>query len=266
MGQRDHCTECGLEDFVFNFLLGVFQSIFGLKEPLFRVLQWDGGHQKMSGSESRALAVLKAARTDETFSSIYLYDETVQTVREPVPRRKYRLHGWEHLEQGVNQHQEGDKETVVSLPRLYFQIADSIVLHMTRRFADMEHLSFFRVRDNTSFASFCKPATFPSSELAQLIKTYPLFDEPKLRNELCTLYNKLFHKPPGELIQLLIEDDLQGTLSKVYKLLQLMILTIPATSTSAECSFSCLKRIKTSSFFFKPVWTGQTCQPSQNIH
>ena len=76
-----------------------------------------------------------------------------------------------------------------------------------------------------------------------MIKTYSFFDEQKLRNELHTLYNRLFHKPQGDLIQLLIEDDLQGTLSEVYKLLQLM-LTIPATSTSAECSFSCLKRIK----------------------
>lgn len=93
----------------------------------------------------------------------------------------------------------------------------------------------------------CKPAAFPSRELAQLISTYPVFDEQKLRNELHTVYNnKLFHRPPTELLQLLIEDDLQlqDTLSEVCKLLQLM-LTIPATSTSAERSFSCLKRIKT---------------------
>ncbi|KAL2083744.1 hypothetical protein ACEWY4_021517 [Coilia grayii] len=90
-----------------------------------------------------------------------------------------------------------------------------------------------------------KPAAFPSNELLQLTKTYPFFDEQRLRNELRSLYNnELFHKSPGELLQLFIEDDLQSTLSEVYKLLQLM-LTIPATSTSAERSFSCLKRIKT---------------------
>ncbi|KAL3045299.1 hypothetical protein OYC64_013543 [Pagothenia borchgrevinki] len=208
-----------LEDFDFTFLLEVFQSIFGLTEPLFQVLQ------------------------NETFSRIY--DEAVKAVGDPVPRRKRRRRGWDDLEQGFNQHQEGDEKTVVSFRRLYFQIVDGIVLHMTQRFADMEHLNFFWILEHTSFTSFCKSAAFPSSELAQLITTYPFFDEQKLRNELHTLYNnRFFHKPPGELIELLIEDDLQGTLSEVYKLLQLM-LTIPATSTSAERSFSCLKRIKT---------------------
>lgn len=51
-------------------------------------------------------------------------------------------------------------------------------------------------------------------------RTYLLIDEQNLRNELHALYNnRLFHKPPGELVWLLIEDDLQGTISEVYKLL-----------------------------------------------
>lgn len=229
-----------LEDFDFTFLLGVFQSIFGLTEA-FQSKTAD--IKKCQDRINSTINALKATRTDETFTGIY--DETVQAVGEPGHRRKRRRRGWEALEQGLSQHQEGDKDTVSSFRRLYFQIVDSIVLHMTQRFADMEHLSFFRVMDHTSFSSFCKPAAFPRRELAQLIKTYPFFDEHKLRNELHTLYNnRLFHKPPAERLQFLIEDELHGTHSKVYKLLQLM-LTIPATSTSAERSFSCLKRIKT---------------------
>ncbi|KAF3851642.1 hypothetical protein F7725_013414 [Dissostichus mawsoni] len=133
------------------------------------------------------LSALKATRTDETFSRIY--DETVKAVGEPMPQRKRLRRGWDDLEQGVNQHQEGDEETFVSFRRLYFQIVDGTVLHMTQRFADMEHLNFFRILEHTSFASFCKPAAFPNSELAQLINKYPFFDEQKLRNELHTLYN-----------------------------------------------------------------------------
>ncbi|KAF3835860.1 hypothetical protein F7725_028418 [Dissostichus mawsoni] len=202
-----------LEDFDFTFLLGVFQSIFGLTEPLFQVLQSKTVDiKKCQDRIMSTLRALKATRTDETFSRIY--EETVKAVGDPVPRRKRCRRGWDDLEQGFNQHQEGDEETVVSFRRLYFQIVD-IVLHMTQRFADMEHLNFFRILEHTSFASFCNPAAFPSSELAQLINTYPFFDEQKLRNELQTLYsNRLFHKPPGELIELLIEDDLQGTLSE----------------------------------------------------
>ncbi|KAJ3581413.1 hypothetical protein NHX12_016671, partial [Muraenolepis orangiensis] len=203
-----------LEDFEFTFLLGVFQFIFGLTEPLFQVLQSKTVDiKKCQDRIMSTLSALKATRTDEAFSRIY--DETGTAVGEPVPRRKRRRRGWDDLEQGFNQHQEGDQETLVSFRRLYFQIVDGVVLHMTHRFADMEHLNFFRILEHTSFASFCKPAAFPSSELAQLINTYPFFDQLKLRNELHTLYNnRLFHKPPGQLIELLIEDDLQGTLSE----------------------------------------------------
>ena len=91
-----------------------------------------------------------------------------------MSRRLRRRRGWDDLEQGFNeQRREGEEDTVASYRRLYFQIVDGIVLHMTQRFADMEHLSFFRVLEHTSFASFSKPASFPTSELAQLLKTYP---------------------------------------------------------------------------------------------
>ncbi|KAJ3583553.1 hypothetical protein NHX12_016917 [Muraenolepis orangiensis] len=177
-----------LEDFEFTFLLGVFQFIFGLTEPLFQVLQSKTVDiKKCQDRIMSTLSALKATRTDEAFSRIY--DETGTAVGEPVPRRKRRRRGWDDLEQGFNQHQEGDQETLVSFRRLYFQIVDGVVLHMTHRFADMEHLNFFRILEHTSFASFCKPAAFPSSELAQLINTYPFFDQLKLRNELHTLYN-----------------------------------------------------------------------------
>lgn len=231
-----------LEDFNFTFLIGVFHSIFGLTEPLCQVLQSKMLDVKRYQDHIEStISALKAMRTDETFTDIY--DKTVQAVGEPAPQVKRRRHSPENVERGVNQHQAGG--TVSFFHCLYFQIVDGIVLHMVQRFADMEKLSCFRVLEHTSFATFCKPTTFPSSELAQLVKMYPFFDEQKLRNELHTLYNnRLLHKPAGELLQFLIKDDLQGTLSEIYKLLQLM-LTIPTASVSAEHSFSCLKRIKT---------------------
>lgn len=81
---------------------------------------------------------------------------------------------------------------------------------------------------------------------AQLFRTYPFSDERKLRNKPHTrcYSNRLFHKPPGELLRLLVVDDLQGELSRIYKLLQLT-LTIPATGAEAERLFSCLRRMKT---------------------
>ena len=162
-----------LEDFDFTLLLGVFQSIFGLTEPLFQVLQSKTVDIKKCQDRIKStISALKATRTDETFTGIY--DEAVKAVGEPVSQRLRRRHAWDDLEQGFNeQRREGEEDTVASYRPLYFQIVDGIVLHMTQRFADMEHLSFFRVLEHTSFASFSKPASFPTSELAQLLKTYP---------------------------------------------------------------------------------------------
>ncbi|XP_074521341.1 zinc finger MYM-type protein 1-like [Halichoeres trimaculatus] len=93
--------------------------------------------------------------------------------------------------------------------------------------------------------TYSQPAGFPGVEISQLVKTYPVFDELRLRNELQVIYaDTLFHKPPAELLKMLIKDELTSALPEVCKLLRLM-LTIPVSSTSAERSFSCLKRIKT---------------------
>ncbi|XP_074521359.1 zinc finger MYM-type protein 1-like [Halichoeres trimaculatus] len=93
--------------------------------------------------------------------------------------------------------------------------------------------------------TYSQPVGFPGVEISQLVKTYPVFDELRLRNELQVIYaDTLFHKPPAELLKMLIKDELTSALPEVCKLLRLM-LTIPVSSTSAERSFSCLKRIKT---------------------
>lgn len=106
---------------------------------------------------------------------------------------------------------------------------------------------FFRFFQETMFLASCKPAAPPpSSRSAQLFGTYPFFDERKLRNKLhARCYsNKSFRKPPGELLRLLVLDDLQGKLSRVCRLPQLT-LTIPATGAEAEHLLSCLRRLKT---------------------
>lgn len=90
----------------------------------------------MPGSDQEHCQHSQNHKNRVDFSAIY--DETVQAVGEPVPRRKRPGRGWENL--GVNQHQEGDEETVASFRRLYFQIVDSIVLHMTQRFAVLQHM------------------------------------------------------------------------------------------------------------------------------
>lgn len=133
-----------LEDFDFCFLLGVFQTIFGLTEPLFQVLQSKTADIKKCQERVKGtLGALTSLRTDDTFSG--LYNDAVQLVGEPAPRRKRRRRGWDDLEQGLNQQQDAEEETLDSFRRLFFQIIDGIAVHMTQSFADMEHLSFFRI-------------------------------------------------------------------------------------------------------------------------
>lgn len=52
-----------------------------------------------------------------------------------------------------------------------------------------------------------------------------------------------FYKLPDELLETFIRNELTAALTEVCKLLRLM-LTIPITSTSAERSSPCLKKIK----------------------
>ena len=78
-----------------------------------------------------------------------------------------------------------------------------------------------------------------------MVETYTMFDEQRLRNELQVIYaDALFHKPPAELLDMLVTDELTTALCEVCKLLRLLLI-IPVTSTSAERYFSCLKRIQT---------------------
>ncbi|KAL2093150.1 hypothetical protein ACEWY4_010462 [Coilia grayii] len=115
-----------LEDFDFCFLLGVFQIIFGLTEPLFQVLQNRTVDIKKCQERIRGtLSAIKSLHTDEKFSGVY--DDTVQVVGEPALRRKRRRRGWDDLDHGLNQHQAPDEETVVSFRRLHFEIIDAPV-------------------------------------------------------------------------------------------------------------------------------------------
>ncbi|CAL8310811.1 unnamed protein product [Gadus morhua 'NCC'] len=102
-------------------------------EPLFQVLQSKTVDIKKCQDRIKStISALKATRTDETFTGIY--DEAVKAVGEPVSQRLRRRHAWDDLEQGFNeQRREGEEDTVASYRRLYFQIVDGIVLHMTQR-------------------------------------------------------------------------------------------------------------------------------------
>lgn len=85
-----------LEHFELSFLLGVFQSIFGLTELVFQVLQCKTADIiKCQDDINSTISTLKATRTNKTFTGIY--DGKVEAVGEPMPRCKRRHRRWEDL-------------------------------------------------------------------------------------------------------------------------------------------------------------------------
>ncbi|CAB1320945.1 unnamed protein product, partial [Coregonus sp. 'balchen'] len=209
---------------MFTFLLGVFKAIFGLTELLFQALQsksLDVRHYCVWVDST--LNALKAIRSDAKFQRIY--DNTIQIDGMEDERRKRLSRGWDDYEQGLNHRDNADNDPgfLDRYQQLYFKILYGIILHMTQRFADMKSLDFFCVLDHGSFPEYSKQEGFP---------------------DRVVYADASFHKPPGELLQSLVKNYLTTTLPEVCKLLKRM-LTIPVTSTSAERSFSCLKRIKT---------------------
>lgn len=88
---------------------------------------------------------------------------------------------------------------------------------------------------------------FSWSLLTDLGRIYPnVFDLHGLRNELNIFYRATtFHENPlHKLIKFLKEENLDNSFKEVFRLVKL-ISTIPATTASAERSFSALKRIHT---------------------
>ena len=90
---------------------------------------------------------------------------------------------------------------------------------------------------------------FVNTKLQSLLEKYAkFFDCVKLKSDLIGLYSsqtvRSKCKTPSQLLSFLYQNDLIQTVPEATKLLKLM-LTIPATTTSVERSFSALKRIKT---------------------
>jgi hypothetical protein len=98
--------------------------------------------------------------------------------------------------------------------------------------------------DSSRFSEYSKE--FASSLLTELDNIYPrIFDINRLNNELSVLYRdvQFFNLNIINMLQL-IDSEFKDIFKETQKLLSL-ILTIPATSVTAERNFSCLKRIKT---------------------
>uniref|UniRef100_A0A6P7GJV3 Uncharacterized protein LOC114337735 isoform X1 n=1 Tax=Diabrotica virgifera virgifera TaxID=50390 RepID=A0A6P7GJV3_DIAVI len=116
---------------------------------------------------------------------------------------------------------------------------------MNSRFQNFNELKFVELC-NFNISNY-NSSKFPTEAFNSLRLNYGnFFDIPALNSQLSVVYetSDISEKEiPRNLLNFLNSTGLNKSLCEVVKLCEL-VLTIPATSASVECSFSVLKRIK----------------------
>ena len=129
----------------------------------------------------------------------------------------------------------------------FYNILDDVIVQLKSRFDNINELFFLGLVDCSKFSKMAQD--FVNTKLQSLFEKYAKFFHcVKLKSDLIGLYSSQTArskcKTPSQLLSFLYQNDLIQTVPEATKLLKLM-LTIPATTTSVERSFSALKRIKT---------------------
>jgi hypothetical protein len=116
-----------------------------------------------------------------------------------------------------------------------------MVTNISDRFSDVP--KFFNLLDQKKFTR-CK-TEFPGDAMSCLAQNYGArFDFSRLRSELTAAYlDPEFSRSVCELHEYIRTQELHDVFPETYNFSKL-ILTIPATSSSIERSFSALKRVK----------------------
>ena len=219
-----------LQDFDFNFFLNVFSLIFPQLDILFNILQkkiFDIGFcdKKIEGF----LSHLSNLRDD--FDSVW--NKCKCKGQNDLPRKRIRI-------DTIPGEEKKD-----SYKRLFYEVIDVIRSSMENRFKELPSLMFINLLDCRKFHEY--KDHFPESLFSCLKTSYGrFFDFDALKSELTVLFsdNEMHKDTASKLYEYLLMQDLVDVFPEVSKLAQL-IITIPASSSSAERSFSTLKRIKT---------------------
>ena len=129
----------------------------------------------------------------------------------------------------------------------FYNILDDISVQLKSRFENFSELSFLGLVDCSKFSEMAQE--FDGTKLQSLSEKYAkFFDCVKLKADLIGLYSSQTVrnecKTLAQLLSFLYQNDLIQTVPEATKLLKL-VLTVPATTSSVERSFSALKRIKT---------------------
>ena len=216
------------KDFNFNFLLKVFGEIFPLTDTLFDVLQSKTNDIAYCVQKINDFKILIQSKRD-SFLEIWDSAKNICDILKPEAKR-------------LRIDSVGDSETCYR--KLFFEIIDNILVQLDSRFSNVESLKFLELTNLKKYYN----APFPQSAFDSLIANYGcFFDAVALRSQLSVLLNtkeSIDVKSVSELLKFIKNNELDSAYCEVVKFCEL-ILTIPATTSSVERSFSALKRIKT---------------------
>jgi hypothetical protein len=222
-----------LEELQFVFLLAIFEEIFQKTELLFQILQ---------------------KKTNDVQFCIKAVSECMLYIRELRSEEKYRgfIESAEHgtglnVLTSLKRHEQKENNASSKYKQVYYEILDNIHTQMEVRFSNLEKLTFLKLGDTSKFVQY--HIHFPNDAILSLMENYGThFKKERLTTELKTIFSPFmdtYHELSlGDLIKKMIAHQTHTILSEAYKLFCL-IATIPATSSSVERSFSCLKRVKT---------------------
>lgn len=216
----------------FNLLLLIFSKIFPFCDNLFNVLQCkmnDINFCVRKIQEFKSIVLSKREHCDAFWQE---FENLEILSNEPEIKRTRTA--------DTVDNQKIDKKTQAR--KLFYEIIDNISAHIDDRFNNFKSLKFLELVD-------FKENTIISEEAFDSLKqNYPnFFDFLALRSELSVIYNTsegLNKNSVSDLLKSIKKCGLDYACPETLKLCELT-LTIPVTSTSAERSFSTLKRIKT---------------------
>ena len=228
-------------------------KVFSIVEQLATVLQ--SKSMTLSGareSVSRVVASLTSMRCETQFMTIWnevsRRAENLKLSQPEVPRRRTLP---KRFDDGGPAHQYTD---VISYHRAetWYAFLDVITRQIEERFVTDSFRQICNAEDLLIRAATGKPHT---NELRQFLNFYDDFDELCLEAQLILLHSvvmkQLQNESDVERVSVLgIADVLKKTagaqqlLDQVWRLTKLL-LVVPATSATAERSFSALRRVKT---------------------
>lgn len=214
-----------------RFLLAVFSKVFSFSDTVFNILQTKSLDIKYCAKKVEDLSSNIQAMRNVDFTRIYENIETEINACGGKPCSKRRP--------------TSDDQEKLKYKRLFNEILDNILVQIGERFKSIENFVFFSLLDCDLFENHRNK--FPDSDVISLEKTYgSFFDIVRLKTELSVMYSssEFREKSVTDIMQFMHTNKVYMGMPEVYKLIQLVV-TIPATTSSAERSFSALRRINT---------------------